>query len=277
MKRLVLVVFATAFVAAACGGSGSGETLIAIRASTDPAVGDDRLLFAVNEIDGTRRGSPDEHVTLVAKSIDDPSRTIEADAEFVWVVPDAFGLYRASVPFDTPGVWQIDFEVSTGEDTDSFLIDVQPEPRTVAIGAQAPLVETPTYPDTPLDDITTDDEPLESLYTESFDTLLANGRPTVVLFATPAYCTSASCGPLLDQMKELSLARDDADFIHVEVYGGFNDPGFAPSAEALVPAVNAFRLPSEPWVFVMDAAGVVSARFEGVLGEGELESVLDAL
>jgi hypothetical protein len=35
-----------------------------------------------------------------------------------------------------------------------------------------------------------------------------------------------------------------------------------------------FGLPSEPWIFVMDEEGVVIARIEGVLGDGELEAIL---
>lgn len=278
MKRVVVFVALVAMVLASCGGDdggASGESLVGIRASTDPAVGDSRLLFAVNEIGGTRRGSPDEVVTVVAKPLDQPSRTIEAEAQFVWIVPDVSGLYLADVPFDSPGVWQIDFSISTGEPTDPFLIDIQAEPLTVAIGERAPRVKTPTSPDTSIADLTTDDEPLESLYLSSLDELLDNGRPTVALFATPAFCTSAACGPLLDQTKALAASHPDADFIHIEVYEGFNEPGFAPDGDHLAQAVVEFGLPSEPWIFVMDGSGVVIARLEGVLAEGELEALLE--
>jgi hypothetical protein len=268
-----------ALLLAACGaddGGSSDEVLVGIRASTDPAVGDSRLLFAINEIGGTRRGSPSEVVQVVAKPLDQPSRSIEAEAEFVWIVPDVSGLYLADVPFDTPGLWDIEFSISTGETTEPFLMDIQAEPMTVAIGEQAPRVRTPTLTEAPLEDLTTDDEPLGSLYESSLDELLDNGRPTVVLFATPAFCTSAACGPLLDQTKALASTHADADFIHIEVYQGFNEPGFAPDGDHLVPAVVEFGLPSEPWIFVMDETGVVIARIEGVLAEGELDALLGA-
>ena len=206
MKRLVAALGLCALVLAACSsadssadGASSDELLVGIRASTDPSVGDSRLLFAVNEIGGDRRGSPDEIVELVAKPLDQPSRSIETEARFVWIVPDVSGLYIADVPFDVPGVWEITFSISTGEATQPFLMDIQAEPMTVAIGQQAPRVKTPTLAESPLEDLTTDDEPLDSLYESSLDDLLDNGRPTVVLFATPAFCTSAACGPLLDQ------------------------------------------------------------------------------
>lgn len=274
MKRLVLLVAALGMVAAACSGSDSADALIGIRASSDPAIGDDRLLFAVNEIDGTRRGSPEEIVTVIASPLDAPDVELTAEATYEWIVPDAIGLYLAEVPFDRPGTWQIDFAISTGEATEPFLIDIQAEPATTGLGEVAPLVETPTIPSASIEDLTTDHDPMLSLYEISLDTALSNGRKTVVIFATPAYCTSAACGPMLQQTKDMAEEYVDVNFLHVEVYGGFNEPGFAPDADHLVPSVVAFGLPSEPWVFVMDERGVVTGRFDGVLGAGEIESLL---
>ena len=45
---------------------------------------------------------------------------------------------------------------------------------------------------------------------------------------------------------------------------------------SLADAGGEFRLPSEPWIFVMDEQGTVTARLEGVLAPGELEELLDA-
>lgn len=278
MKRFMLLAVVVALVGSACGGSDADsqdpDRLIAIRASTDLAVGDSRLVFAVNEIDGTRRGSPDETVSVVATPLDEPSRSLSTVAAFTWILPGTIGLYVADLPFDMPGIWQVDFTVSTGEPTDAFLVDVQAEPKTVAIGDPAPEVATPTLADTAIEDLTTDSDPLEALYQISLDEALDNGRKTVVLFATPAFCVSAACGPLLEQTKAMVSLTDAVDFIHVEVYEGFNEPGFTPTGDRLAAAVRAFGLPSEPWIFVMDEQGTVIARLEGVLVEGELESLL---
>jgi hypothetical protein len=274
MRRLLLVLAVLALLVSACSSASKADPLVGIRASTDPAVGDDRLLFAVHEIGGTRRGGPDEVVTLVASPLDAPNVELEAEATYVWIVPGAIGLYLASVPFDRAGTWQIDFAISTGEPTEPFLVDIQAEPATVALGEPAPLVETPTVLTDPIEDLTTDNDPLLSFYSTSLDDALSNGRKTVVIFATPAYCTSAACGPMLEQTKTMASVYRDVNFLHVEVYGGFNEPGFEPDVAHLVPAVVAFGLPTEPWVFVMDEEGVVIGRFDGVLGDGEIESLL---
>ena len=275
MMRVVALVVILALVAAACSSATAEPELVGIRASTDTAVGDERFLFAVAEIDGRRRGDPDETITLVATSLDTPDVKITTDAEFVWVVPDAFGLYRADIPFDRPGLWEIDFDVSTGEDSAPFLVDVLAAPSTVAAGDSAPLITTPTSSDVPISDLTTDPEPMPSLYELSLDEAFTNGQQSVVIFATPAYCTSAACGPLLQQTKDAAASFDDVNFVHIEVYSGFNEAGFQPDVDHLVPAVEAFKLPSEPWIFVIDSNGVVKSRLEGVLSQGELEQVIN--
>jgi hypothetical protein len=274
VKKFFALITVLLLVSAACS-SEPEETLVGIRASTDPAIGDSRFIFAVNEIGGERRGSPDEVVTFTATPLDAPGTAIEGEAGFVWVVQDGFGLYKADIPFDTAGMWEIEFSVSTGENTEPFLVLVNEDPATVPIGEPAPLVASATVSDTPIEDLTTDDPVQESLYELSLDDALQNGKKTVAIFATPAFCTSAACGPMMAQAKEISSSYPEVNWIHVEVYSGFNEPGFAPDADHLVPAVVEFGLPSEPWIFVMDENGVVAARLEGVLDDGELEGLLD--
>jgi hypothetical protein len=276
VKRTVLLLAMIALLAASCSRGGDGELLVGIRASQDPAVGDSRFLFAVNEIDGTRRGSPDEMVSVTATSLESPDTVIETDAEFLWIIRDSIGLYLADLPFDRSGNWEIAFDISTGEDTQPFLITVADRPTTVAVGEPAPLVATPTVGDSAIEDITTDSPPEPAFYRTSLDDALTNGRKTVAVFSTPAYCTSAACGPMMQKAKELEKAYPGVNWVHVEVYEGFNDEGFAPDLDHLAPAVRAFRLPSEPWIFVMDERGVVMARIEGVIAPGELEAYLDA-
>jgi hypothetical protein len=98
-------------------------------------------------------------------------------------------------------------------------------------------------------------------------------KPVALLFATPAYCQSRTCGPVEDILEQAS--HDPANkrfaFVHVEVYKN-NDPsaGFRPQ-------LAAWKLPSEPWLFVIDRHGKVRARFEGAFGAGEVQSALDSV
>jgi hypothetical protein len=99
--------------------------------------------------------------------------------------------------------------------------------------------------------------------------------PTVIVFATPAWCESRTCGPLLDQVGELSSDYPDLNFVHVEIY----EDTQVDSVDDLVavPAVTEWGIPSEPWVFVTDGDGTVTATFEGVASDAELRAAFDAV
>lgn len=273
MKSLFALMLSLSVVAAACSAAPE-DNLIGLRASSDPAMGDARFLFAIAEIDGTRRGSPTEVVRVKASSIDDPTQVLEADAQWMWMIEDVTGLYRVSLPFTRPGTWELEWTISTGEGTDPILVLVNEEPTTPAIGDAAPAVATATTADHAVDEISTDTDPIPALYSVSLDDALSNGKQTVVIFATPAFCTSAACGPMLETVKRVMPQHPDVNWIHVEVYQGFRESGFQPTADRLVDAVKAFNLPSEPWVFVMDESGIVKARLEGAVSDAELSDIL---
>ena len=86
----------------------------------------------------------------------------------------------------------------------------------------------------------------------------------MVAFSTPAYCTTATCGPQLDVVKRLSESYSDrANFIHVEVYDNPHEIQGDLSNARIAHAVTEWGLPSEPWTFIVDADGLVAAKFEG--------------
>ena len=90
-------------------------------------------------------------------------------------------------------------------------------------------------------------------------------KPVVLLFATPALCQSRTCGPVVDIAEQVRAENGKGvAFIQQEIYKD-NDPG-----KPYRPQVLAWRLPTEPWAFVIDRRGRVSARFEGVFSVGEL-------
>lgn len=104
-----------------------------------------------------------------------------------------------------------------------------------------------------------------------------SGDKTVVVFAMPAFCVSATCGPVLEVVNSVKPEYPDVNFTHVEVYTDLSAPDFAPTPDHLAPAVGPdyWRLPSEPWVFVVDGAGRIAVRFEGSLTPDDLRLELD--
>ena len=92
--------------------------------------------------------------------------------------------------------------------------------------------------------------------------------PFVVAFATPKYCTSRTCGPVVDVVSEVRQrhASSALSFVHVEIYEG-NDP--AQGREPLGEGVEASR-PSRGLPRRRD--GRVEERFEGAFSVQELDA-----
>src|SRR5947207_2155761 len=67
-------------------------------------------------------------------------------------------------------------------------------------------------------------------------------KPFVVTFATPKFCTSRTCGPVVDVVDAVRrrLGHTGVRFIHVEVYRR-NDP-----TSGLNAFMRQWRLPTEP-------------------------------
>jgi hypothetical protein len=100
-------------------------------------------------------------------------------------------------------------------------------------------------------------------------------RPLVVAFATPAYCRSRTCAPVMDTIMDPLYERyqDRATFIHIEPYE-LRDlrAGFVQNP---VPATREWGVQTEPWVFVVGSDGRIVAKFEGPAALDEVESALE--
>ena len=64
------------------------------------------------------------------------------------------------------------------------------------------------------------------------------------------------------------FASTPVKFIHVEIYEG-NNPALGENRW-----VKEWKLPSEPWVFLVGRDGKIKAKFEGPVSERELRSGL---
>jgi hypothetical protein len=77
--------------------------------------------------------------------------------------------------------------------------------------------------------------------------------------------------------------KDQVDFIHVEPYqlqqvSGSLQPVLSDqNLPIAVEAANEWGLPTEPYIFVVDGTGKVSAKFEGVAGAEELDAAIAQL
>jgi hypothetical protein len=272
--RWLSAVLVVAPVLAACTMAEENLAVVANAPGTF-AVGETQRLMVglVDSETADFLASPELPATAILTSPDE--RQIEAPAEFMWTIPDAIGLYLVHATFDQEGNWWVRLRPEGMGPTQQAAFTVSAIDAVPGVGDLAPAVKTSTLADHPLEEISSDDEPDPALYELSLDAALSNGRPTVVVFATPAFCVSQTCGPMLDQVKAVTGTHPSANFLHVEIYENLD----ATSADELiiVPAVMAWGLPSEPWVFVIDSEGIVAARFEGAMMASELEAALEAV
>jgi hypothetical protein len=253
------------------------DPIVPILVSSELAVGPNRFLFSLADAENRIIASPEVGVALrffdLAASTERPA--IEREGLFLAVDGVERGLYRAKVDFPRAGDWGVQVEANgpgVPELTARVMFSVAEKSATPAIGATAPASETPTARDrSGIAAISTDEDPDPDFYRSSVREAVSSGRPSVITFATPKFCTSRVCGPTLDVVKAVAPPfKEWVTFVHVEVFSNLEQP----DQLEVVPAVGEWSLPTEPWVFVVDAEGKVAAKFEGVVAPEELEAAI---
>ncbi len=202
-----------------------------------------------------------------------------ATAQFLRWPAGEQGIYAARLAFDRVGFWELEVTAARADGTPVVArgaLQVKEKTAAPDVGDPAPRSITPTADQvTDLSTITSAIPPDPVLYRLSIAQALDAGKPLVVVFATPAFCVSATCGPQVAVLEELKTRYpEQANFIHVEV---FQDPHLLKGGRAQgkpVPAVTEWGLPTEPWTFVIDRAGRVHARFEQFTTLEEVEAAL---
>lgn len=196
------------------------------------------------------------------------------------------GSYSAAVEFPAPGEYVLTAAVSDDVNGVTGAVDIPVTARAQSpvpsVGEAAPSSITKTLGDgLELAQLTTDYEPDPELYRLSIADAVDAGRPAVIVFATPAFCSSPTCGPQVDTVSELRAKHPAAaSYIHVELYDNPEEIQGDLSRARLAPAADEWGFTqidhwtNESWVFVLDAGGVVRHRFEGFAALGELEAAL---
>jgi hypothetical protein len=265
----------------------SGD-LIPYIVSTQIVAGPARVLLTLVDQAGAVLAGPEVavHAAFYDLAGDPATPAAEADGLYVEAVPGR-GLYSFAVDLRCAGDWGIEIAAAlpAGTVTSRVMTSVLPAGTIPRIGSEAPrsLSATGTTPEE-IRAISTDDDPDPDFYPRTIAQAVTSGRPSVILFATPMFCQTAACGPTLDVVK--GIARDYKDrivFVHVEPYAlRLTDMGIQPDLDANgqlqpVPATVEWGLPTEPYLFVVDAAGRVASSFEGVMGTDELRAAFEAV
>jgi hypothetical protein len=277
------------------GWPGSGTVVtngdfIPVLVSAEVGTGHARIMITLR--DGEGRSLAAEDLTVDERLYDLASSTetpvSETPGTFRWLITDSKAIYTSYADFARAGDWGMEVtghQAGKPDRTARMVFSVRDKTDTPAIGAAAPASDTLTATDpAAIAAISTDDDPDPALYTLSVKDAIAAGKPFVLVFATPLFCTSGTCGPALDLVKQVMpdyVGR--VNFIHVEPYLlQVTDGKTQPKLDVLghpqpVRAVVEWGLPTEPYVFVVDAKGRVADKFEGMAYPDELTAALDAL
>lgn len=314
--KLVVPLVVFGVLATSCGGAGNeqqpaGDSLVAAVASYD-VVADrpGRFIVGVYSADQSRAlaygtvsftfshlGTGEEDAGAFAPAIGPvdaiflsiPGQDLDLDTAGPTLVggSEATGVYGAyDVEFSQAGFWEVavtaEVDGRVQETTGAF--EVLADSAIPAVGEKAPLTRQPLAGETGVDPKTIDsrasaDRPIPDpvLHDVTIADAIAAGRPVMVVVSTPTFCVSRFCGPITDSVQELDARfSEDIEFIHLEVWEDFQ-------ANKLNPAASEWIAPTpetdggEPWVFMIDADGVIVARFDNVATEAELLAAVQAV
>jgi hypothetical protein len=294
VRSAAVVGLAVCSIAAGCGGSSSaqeepgattlkalvqapGEDVAIVPGSADFGPGRVRLTFLVVDGKGRVVTRPSARVWLAGALDAKPFQETTARSEPIGIEgsdpAEADAVFVANLDVAKPGTYWVLAEPVGGKRIQALgNVVVKKRAAAPAVGDPVPASDTPTLESTGNDlaRLTTAKKPDLALYKSSIADALRAHAPFVVTFATPAYCTSRTCGPVVDVVSTVRErhANSPIRFIHVEIYRD-NDP-----AKGENRWVREWKLPSEPWVFLVGPDGKVRERFEGTVSVRELDAAV---
>ena len=188
---------------------------------------------------------------------------------------DVQGIYITHVTFERPGSWGLEVLARQGEGPvamSRFTVNVLAAPRTPALGTPAPRSHNLIASDVQdLRQIDTSDPPDPRLHQVRIADAIAQGKPQVIVFATPQFCSSRVCGPVVDVVRTLlPTYGTQVVFTHQEIWRDA-------AAHQFFPTVVEWNLQTEPWIYVVDGKGVIRAKFEGPTTAREIEAALQQI
>ncbi|HST26108.1 MAG TPA: hypothetical protein VLJ76_08955 [Gaiellaceae bacterium] len=256
-----------------------GPNVSVVPGDEDFAVGPVRFSFLLIDDQGATVYRPRVRVVLASSTDSAPIATTSASLEPIGVpgvdpsIGDVNKLYVAHLRASRAGKYALGIETLGARPVQAATtIVVRTHPQAPAVGSQAIASNTPTIGSTHgnFKELTTRTPPDKGLLRYSVAASLAAHSPFVLVFATPKFCTSRTCGPVVDVVDAVrrQFATTDIRFIHVEVYKN-NNPGLGYNRW-----FKQWRLPTEPWIFLVGADGKIKERFEGSVSVGELAAAV---
>ncbi|MDA0302384.1 MAG: hypothetical protein O2822_07645 [Chloroflexi bacterium] len=295
MRLAITTVILAALVLAACGPSAStsgdpfgsayptvrdqATGITAILGTPDLGVGTFRVAIALSDRSGLVR-----FPSLVFESRRSGSAAPEPPVERTEAAFHAFpdgirGLHSTAMTFDRAGDWTISASVPRPDGSTALIsipVTIAERASAPVIGSSAPKSKNRTARDVPsLDHLTTGTEPDAALYQHRVADSIAAGRPLVVIFTSPAFCTTPLCGPQVEEASDLVKQYGDrVGFVHIDLFENPHEIKGDLSRAKRSPLLKDWGLRTDQWTFVIGADGRVAARFEAFAPRAELERAI---
>lgn len=276
---------ASAWSEVASSASAVQADLDVVLNSTQHWVGVNDVLLTVLDSAGTRLA--DQGRPLLIDLVGPSGQLVRAEPAIERFASYGRHLYRARVPLDEVGRWQVAVVTTDGvsDGQGSTVLDVWPDDGTPALGAEVPGGATPTMRDARnmMHRISSDPEPLTAFYTWSLDEALREGQPIVFLLDSYAFRPNAACGGALGMLHDIFIDYPGLVVVHAEPWHmAADDEGMLqldpPDGPAVLTDVaRAWGVTEPPWVFVIDRDGRLQAKFGGVVGSDELRAAITSV
>jgi len=302
-RLLVLIVLFVSLVAVACVAGKEPPPISTINSysgfvvASEFVVGPNRFPFTLVSVDGDALEGAAVRVSF--SRVEGETEVLYAEATARWLtIPDNTvhvhpdgqdhlhfyfrGIYVVDdVDFPQEGLWIASFDALINGNqvpaVEEAGFRVLTTPGAPGIGERVPATENLTIHQVEsFAELSTRQVERDELHNISVAQALHAGEPFVVFFASPLFCISAMCGPVTETLDAARIKLGEKiEFIHIEPW----NLGAASEQGQLVPApvTIEWRLPTEPWTFVVDANGRVLKRFEGLVTVDEIIAAVKPL
>lgn len=212
--------------------------------------------------------------------VDVPSRVVNHDhVEGEGEIPHEHADIQRYFPLRTtlpePGIYDLEVTI----DGLTLPLPVQAfaaeDVRVVTPGQAFPSLITPTLaaPE-PMDSICTLFDGPCPFHEHTVADVLADGDPLAFLIATPAFCSTSYCGPVVETLIEASSSFPSVRPLHLEVYENTDEADGNLSNLRAASQLAEIGLDFEPSLFLIDRNGIVADRIDNVFDRAELELAL---
>jgi len=248
-------------------------------ATVDLAIGRNRLTFGIIDSDQSPLRVKNVNTDYLFMDAPKIEVSVEGEAEYVqWPVSKS-GVYVSRVNFENPGIWMLRIRGVDNEGNQFFgeaKFNVKLNSFSPAIDSKVPKSINKTLNDVEnIAEISSSTDPDLNLYEITVLDAINNDLPTLIVFATPKFCMTQTCGPQVSIISNLRKKYvDQVNFIHIEIYDNLNEIGGDIQKAKISPIVMEWGIVSEPYTFIIKRNGLLHSKFEGYTSEDELSDAI---